>query len=294
MDISLGWKPFFMQQLTLDELETCVPTRVIALHRSGLVVSDGAREDNITLGGAWFRLPSEERPTVGDWVLVNRERDRVERLLERTSCFRRVAAGLRVDVQLIAANVDTLFVVTSCNDEFNASRLERYLALALEAGVTPVIVLTKADLADDPESYRANAQGLAGDAGSSGVGKSTLLKTLAGSEVQHTRAIREDDARGRHTTTSRLLHRLANGGLLLDVPGMRELAIGDAEAGVREAFDDIEQLAEGCRFAARCSKADDICHGEPALAEVGNGHSVACWMAEGYPNVPNPESISYR
>lgn len=296
MDKSLGWSPFFMQQLKLDELELeLVPVRVVAMHRSGLVVSDGSTEDNVALGSNWYRLDVEERPIVGDWVLVNAERDKVERLLERKSCFRRLASGDRVEMQLIAANVDTLFIVTSCNHEFNESRLERYLALAFESTVTPVVVLTKADLTDTPDAYGARAQSVAKGVavevvnaldvktldgvrawigvgqtaalvGSSGVGKSTLLNTLSGAAIQETRAIREDDARGRHTTTSRSLHLLEGGGLLLDVPGLRELAVGDASAGVRETFDEVEMLAQHCRFADCQHGAEPGCAVREALA----------------------------
>ena len=140
-----------MQQLELDELERTVPARVINVHRSGLIVSDGAVEHSVTLGGSWYRRKSEARPTVGDWVLLSKSGDRIERVLTRKSVFQRVVPGHKVDVQLIAANIDTLFVVSSCNAEFNESRLERYLALAVEAGVEPVVVLTKADLTETGE-----------------------------------------------------------------------------------------------------------------------------------------------
>jgi ribosome biogenesis GTPase len=181
------------------------------------------------------------------------------------------------DVQLIAANVDVMFLVSSCNEEFNLARMERYLALAMDAGVQPVIVLTKADLAEDAESYREQAMSLSRELivevlnalasdevqplrawcvrgqtitllGSSGVGKSTLINSLAGAEVQATGSVREEDGKGRHTTTHRSLHLLEGGGLLLDSPGMRELGITDAEAGIQSAFADVEALAALCRF----------------------------------------------
>lgn len=274
----LGWRPFFQQQIRLDEAGVYVPARVVAVQRSEARVDDGTAEFDVPLGGRWLTLAPEDRPTVGDWVLVDRDQRRIVRLLERESVFRRLAAGDRGDVQLIAANVDILFIVTSANEEFNPSRLERYLALALDVGVQPVIVITKADLTEQGEVYLDAAKrlrpglpvelvnalddaGLAGVrawcsrgqtvalVGSSGVGKSTLVNTLGGRMLQETAEIRESDASGRHTTTHRSLHRLPGGGLLLDVPGMRELKIGDVAAGVSQVFEDIEGLVASCRFS---------------------------------------------
>jgi ribosome biogenesis GTPase len=178
---------------------------------------------------------------------------------------------------LIAANVDTLFVVSSCNQDFNEARLERYLAIGREAGVMVVIILTKADLTDTPETYIGKAArlkpGIQVEAvnalqistlacldpwlgkgqtiallGSSGVGKSTLVNTLLGVEQIHTQGIREDDARGRHTTTSRSMYRLPGGAWLLDTPGMRELQLTDVRTGLDDVFAEISRLTESCRF----------------------------------------------
>ncbi len=293
----LGWRQFFQQQLSLDETAQSRPARVLVVQRSGITVADTNGERHLPLGGKWFTLPTEQRPTVGDWVLLNPSGDTVLRVLERSSVFTRVAAGEKTDLQVIAANVDTLFVVTSCNEEFNASRLERYLALAIEAGVEPVVILTKADLAPDPEIFIAathkvrksvavecinalafdNLKGvrawcLAGHTvamvGSSGVGKSTLLNSLIGADVQSTGGIREDDAKGRHTTSHRSLHLLPGGGLLLDSPGMRELKIADMEAGVSEMFDDVTTLAASCRFGD-CAHADEPGCAVRAAIEAG-------------------------
>jgi len=278
---SLGWAPDLHQQLTMDELEApdvYQPARVFAVQRTGLELRFAAGILEVPLGGRWFQLPVEHRPTVGDWVLVDPASQQIHRLLERRSLLKRMSVSRAGDLQLIAANVDVMFLVSSCNDEFNPARMERYLSLALEAGVMPVVVLTKADLADDAEAFRQETLKLKRDLvvelvnaldpedlsglmawiqpgqtisllGSSGVGKSTLINSLLGEAVQLTRGIREDDAKGRHTTTNRSLHLLPEGGLVLDSPGMRELGIADAEAGVASMFEDVEALAAECRFS---------------------------------------------
>lgn len=271
----LGWTPFFQQQLNPEETEKTVPARVFAVQRSGLTLQFAEGEMEVPLAGRWFQLPVEDRPTVGDWLLFEPAVRAIHRLLERKSLLKRFS--VTGDLQLIAANVDTMFLVSSCNDEFNLSRMERYLTLALDAGVVPVVVLTKADLADDPDAYVAETLSLRRDLviepvnaldvdtldglrawclpgntisllGSSGVGKSTLINSLAGEQLKTTRGIREDDAKGRHTTTHRSLHLIEGGALLLDSPGMRELAIADAERGVSSMFEDIEVLAGACKF----------------------------------------------
>ena len=270
-----GWTPFFQSQLDIDDIETLTPVRVMAVHRGHL---DVAGPDYSGPLPPISQVDTKEgAPTVGDWLLIEPETNRVRRLLDRTSVFKRRAAGTTRQTQLIAANVDTLFVVSSCNQDFNVARLERYLALAREAQVTPIIVLTKADLADTPEDYAQQARDLlpgvlvelvdARDrdrlrcldpwsgtgqtlavVGSSGVGKSTLTNTLLGDTEIATQSIREDDAKGRHTTTGRALHRLPNGAWLIDTPGMRELQLTDVQDGLENVFADIVELAAACRF----------------------------------------------
>ncbi|HTK97838.1 MAG TPA: ribosome small subunit-dependent GTPase A [Pseudomonadales bacterium] len=282
---SLGWRAFFQQQLSIDEVERARPARVLTVQRSGITVGDTQGERHIALASKWFSVPAEQRPAIGDWVLLTEQGDTVVRVLDRCSVFTRVTAGVKADLQVIAANVDTLFVVTSCNEEFNASRLERYLSLAMEARVEPVVILTKADLCDSVDAYvgavRALHKNLAIECinaldpaaidgvrawclpgqtialiGSSGVGKSTLLNSLAGERKQVTGGIRESDSSGRHTTSHRSLHLLPNGALLLDSPGMRELKMVDAEQGVTEMFADVGDLALQCRFTD-CGHADE-------------------------------------
>lgn len=272
----LGWSTFFQSQLSIDEVETLSAARVVAVHRDAIdVLLPGLRSRRLPqrydLGG------ETGQATIGDWLLVNHDATRIERLLLRQSLFKRMAAGRVSHVQLLAANVDTLLIVSSCNDEFNLARIERYLALAKEAGVEPILLLTKSDMAEDAESYAEAARNLdqrllvmtcdaRTDAvqkllgpwlgrgqtialmGSSGVGKSTLINTLTGGE-QATAPIREDDAKGRHTTSSRSLHRLPAGAWLIDTPGMREVQLTDVKEGIADVFEDIVALAADCRFS---------------------------------------------
>lgn len=261
--------PFFAQQIGVEALTETPPVRVVAVHRSGLHVL-GDRIDET--------LPPRADATVGDWLLLDRTRRGASYVLSRKSLIKRRAPGTERQVQLIAANIDTVFVVTSCNQNFNVARLERYVALALEAGIEPVIVLTKTDLVTGAKPYVDTARGVSnriavvaldarGDQppkklsewckprrtvaflGSSGVGKSTLINALAGTEAIATQGIREDDAKGRHTTTRRELHPIPGGCLVLDTPGMRELQLADAASGIADVFDDIDVLSSQCRFS---------------------------------------------
>jgi ribosome biogenesis GTPase len=290
----LGWRPSYSHHLTLQDFEAGYPARVVGVHRNGLSVLSAR-------GAATVVMPQapvagvEPAVTVGDWLLIEMEAPRVSRLIERQSLIARIAAGSEHRMQAIAANLDTLFVVTSCNDDFNLSRLERYLAVAFEAGVEPVIVLTKADLCEDAEAYRDTARSIApataivtidatsassgaslaawlgsgqtvGFVGSSGVGKSTLANTLIGSAAQATGGIREDDARGRHTTTAREMFALPGGAWVIDTPGMRELRVGSVETGVTAVFDDVEALAAQCRFHDCRHQGDRGCAVAAAIA----------------------------
>jgi ribosome biogenesis GTPase / thiamine phosphate phosphatase len=283
---ALGWSPAFQAQLDLDEMGRLEPMRVAVVHRGAVEL--------IGPGGARRAATGGEAAAVGDWVLVDPASGRLVRILERKSLLQRRAAGTGREAQPIAANLDTLFVVTACNADFNPARIERYLVLARQAGVLPVVVLTRADDCGDPGAYAARvwavAPGLAVEAldardpaqaarlggwcgpgetaglvGSSGVGKSTLVNALTGAG-QVTRGIREDDARGRHTTTARSLHRLASGGWLIDTPGMRALRLHDAAEGVEAVFADITGLAQGCRFADCAHEGEPGCAVQAAIA----------------------------
>jgi len=290
----LGWDEFFAGQLSAAERLDALPGRVFAVQRNSVTVVVEGDSVEAALGGRWFQLEAEARPTIGDWLLLDRGNRQISRLLERKSLLKRVAVGREREVQLLAANVDTVFLVSACNEEFNPSRLERYLALALHAGVEPVVVLSKADLAAEPGSFLAKARtlkdGLAVELvdarnpdslagvrrwcrpgrtvallGSSGVGKSTLVNTLSGAQVQLTRESRQDDDKGRHTTTGRSLHVLPDGGLLADNPGMRELSLADVDLPGGRLFDDIESLARQCRFRDCRHEAEPGCAVRAAL-----------------------------
>lgn len=291
----LGWRAFHSQQLTLEELDTAYPARVSSVHRSGLTVISERGTASVSVPPR-IAEAAEVGITVGDWVLVEKDAPRVARRIEPGSVIVRSAAGTGHRQQAIAANLDTLFVVTSCNEDFNPSRLERYLAVAFDAQVTPVIVLTKTDLCEQVEHYLRQAaalsQGIAVVAvnatqptcaaalepwlhagqtvafvGSSGVGKSTLVNTLTGA-AQATAGIREDDSKGRHTTSAREMFALDSGAWVIDTPGMRELKVGAVQTGIESVFENIEALAANCRFRDCRHESEAGC---AVLAAVASG-----------------------
>ena len=270
---SLGWRPHFAMQLEYPDDSELKIARVTAVHRGRLDVAGQGTSTYVNLTGSTATMGI----AVGDWVLIDESGPIVKRRLERCGLFQRRAAGTSGDIQLIAANVDTLFIVTSANHDFNIARLERYLTVAQDAAAYPVIVISKADTVESVTEFVAKASSLSPgllvetlDArdtdqvavlrpwcksgqtvalvGSSGVGKSTLINTLTGAE-QETRSVREDDQRGRHTTTGRTMHQLPDGGWLIDTPGMRELQLVDVANAIEDVFSDISKLAAECRFA---------------------------------------------
>lgn len=311
----LGWSPFFARQHDGSDAHT--PYRVTEVHRDRLTGLG-------TEGEAALLTPGQSAGdfAVGDWVLAD-DAGRVVHLLDRQTTLSRRAAGTDARVQLIAANVDTLFITSSCNADFNPARLERYLALARSAGSYPVIVLTKADLSNDPSDYVRRAEALApmltvlavdardpGDLaqvaawcgrgqtgallGSSGVGKSTLMNGLSGAEAA-TQDIREDDAKGRHTTTSRALKPMRNGGWLIDTPGMRALRMADASEGIDDLFSDIGDLAEGCRFSDCAHETEPGCAVQAAIEDGRlDPDRLARWRKLRREDARNTETIAER
>lgn len=267
----LGWQPYFQQQLSLDEWDGTIPARVIEQYKSEVTVATESDVFNIAL------LATMPEMVVGDWLLLDSQQHLL-RVLDRKTCFSRKAAGSKLKRQLISANVDSAFIMTSMNDDFNLNRIERFLSLVNESGADSVIVLSKSDQSEFPESYIAQIQELdpflmveainclnaesvkklspwikqgttIAVLGSSGVGKSTLINTLLGKERQSTGGIREDDDKGRHTTTRRSLISLDAGGLILDTPGMREIQMADCKEGIATTFADIEAYARQCKFS---------------------------------------------
>ena len=279
---ALGWSPSRAEEFVPHAAAGFVPARVAAQHRGGYVVyvESGERPAEVAGQLRHAALGHADLPAVGDWVAVRdapeADAATIHALLPRRTVFSRKAAGDGAVEQVVAANVDVVFLVGAFGADLNVRRLERYLAAGWDSGADPVVVLNKSDLADDLAGATAAVEavavgvpvhvvsaadgtGLEGLArhlegnrtaallGSSGVGKSSLVNRLLGSERQDVAELRAD-GRGRHTTTYRELIPLPRGGLVLDTPGMRELGLWDAGEGVDQTFADVAELAAACRF----------------------------------------------
>lgn len=288
--LRMGWTPHFQAQLEQVSDQGFTPARVVGVRKNSFRTSDGSHEWLTTLAGRLRHDAGSMFPVTGDWVLIT---DTViSRVLVRKNALSRGASGARnkqdersQKEQVIAANLDTIFIVCGLDRDFNLRRIERYLTLIYNCGLNPVIILTKADLHHDPESCVAEVEAVAfgvpvhlvsasddtclaplepylspgrttAMVGSSGVGKSTLVNRLYGETVQFTRSTSIHVGKGRHTTTTRDLIVMPQGGVVIDNPGIREIAFWELDGGIETAFPEIEKFALGCRFAD-CSHAHE-------------------------------------
>jgi ribosome biogenesis GTPase len=298
---ALGWDDTFAEHFEPHAAAGLVAGRVAVQHRGAYDVLTEPGELRCDVAGRlWDESTSPaELPAVGDWVAVAARADEhagtIQAVLPRRTKFSRKTAWQAAEEQVLAANVDVVFIVTSLNEDLNLRRLERYLILAGESGAQAVILLTKTDLADDVEGAAAAVGSIAAEVpvlalssltgegldevraylrpgvtaallGSSGVGKSTLVNTLAGEELLATQGLRAD-GQGRHTTARRELVQLPGGALVIDTPGMRELQLWVADEGLEEAFDDVTSLFADCRFSDCSHESEPGCAVKAALED---------------------------
>lgn len=277
--IRLGWNDFFKK----ETLETnTFYGRVSVEHKSIYkILTEFGEMKAVVTGKMKFNAQnSGELPVVGDWVIFSKENDLavIQEVLPRKCKFSRKVAGVETSEQIVASNIDHLFIVTSLNQDLNLRRLERYLTLAWDGGANPVIILSKADLCEDLDEAISQVESIAWGIpihvtsslddigfdeleeyfegnqtiavlGSSGVGKSTLINKLLGNEVLKVSEIGEYKDKGKHTTTHRELVLLPKSGIIIDTPGMREIQIWDGSEGFEKTFADVEELANNCKFS---------------------------------------------
>ena len=298
---ALGWDDTLAEQFEPHAAAGLVAGRVAVQHRGAYDVFTELGELRCDVAGRLYEESASpaDLPAVGDWVAVAPRMDEqagtIHAVLPRRTKFSRKTAWQAAEEQVLAANIDVVFIVSSLNEDLNLRRLERYLILARESGAQPVVLLTKSDLAADVADAPAAVDSIAADVpvvvlssvsgegldavrswlrpgvtaallGSSGVGKSTLVNTLAGEELLTTQEIR-DDGQGRHTTTRRELVRLPGGALVIDTPGMRELQLWVADEGLEETFEDVTSLFDLCRFSDCSHDSEPGCAVKAALED---------------------------
>ena len=298
---TLGWDETLAEQFERYRADGLIPGRVAVQHRGAYDALTELGELRCDVAGRLYEESSSpaDLPAVGDWVAIapraEEDAGTIQAVLPRRTRFSRKTAWQAAEEQVLAANVDVVFIVTSLNEDLNLRRLERYLILARESGAQPAVLLTKSDLARGPEEARAAVEAVAADVpvhvlsslsgegldavraylrpgvtaallGSSGVGKSTLVNTLAGTELLETQELR-GDGQGRHTTVRRELVQLPGGALVIDTPGMRELQLWVADEALEETFDDVTSLFEHCRFSDCSHESEPGCAVKAALAD---------------------------
>lgn len=303
MDLKqLGWDCFFERNCNTNLGQEYIVGRIACVQKNAYLVYTELGELWATITGRvrYFANSSNDIPAVGDWVILKIHEfgqcATIQKILPRRSQFSRQAAGKVTTEQIIATNIDTVFLVSGLDREFNLRRIERYLIQIVESGANPVILLNKTDLCDDVEQRKAEVETIAlgrkilvlsaiskqglnnlipylevgqtvALVGSSGVGKSTLINQLVNREIQAVQSVRQEDSRGRHTTTSRELILLPSGGLIVDTPGMRELQMWRVNEGLSKTFADIKTLSVQCHFKNCQHESEPGCMVKQAIHE---------------------------